>query len=263
MRLWLLVGRGGSRGVVGKNLRRIGGCSLIEWKIRAARACDPDAVVVCSSDSPAIRDEAMRCGATAVIIRPPELATDTATTADVVRHALGAAPPWEQVVLQEPSAPFTTASQYREALAMMSARNADLVVGMKQTEPHTAFIGNMIADDPAPSINPIIHQFREAPGRRRQDYGVQWTMSGSLYVFSTAMFMRTGDVYGGSRNYGLLVDRWTGLEIDTLDDLEMAEYAYARGKVRMEGAAPVAAGEYVEGPWHRWGTSERTRDPAG
>jgi len=47
-------------------------------------------------------------------------------------------------------------------------------------------------------------------------------------VFDTAMFKKTGSIYGGARNYGLLMDRWHSIEIDSTHDLEMAEYAYDR-----------------------------------
>lgn len=226
--LWLVTARGGSRGVPGKNLKKIGDRSLIEWKVRAAQAADPAAVVVCSSDSKEILSEALRCGVMGVIERPAELASDTATSAAVVKHALESLPEkFEQVVLLEPSAPFTTGHDYRRALRMMEFYQADLVVGMKETAPHTSFIGDMRDDM---SVTPIVNQFQRH-ARRRQDYAPQWTMNGSCYVFRTDMFMNTGDIYGGSRCFGLLMDKWHSIEIDTPEDLEMAEYAYSKGYV--------------------------------
>lgn len=228
--VYLLVGRGGSRGVPGKNLKRIGGASLIDWKISSARAADENAYIVCSSDSAEIRDEAKRCGANDVIVRPAELATDTATTADVVKHAMGCiGDEWDAVMLLEPSAPFTSPDEYAEAIRMFSERDAELVVGMKESTPHTAFIGDVRDDE---SVTPIVVQFQRM-ARRRQDYGRQWTMSGGLYLFSREMFMATGDIYGGSRNYGLMQTRYTGLEIDTPEDLELAKWYFARDKVRL------------------------------
>lgn len=227
--LWLLVGRGGSRGVVGKNLRVIGGHTLVDWKLRGALAAVPDAYVVVSSDSAEIRAEALRCGAAEEIVRPAELAGDEATTASVVEHALsvvGGA--WDAVMLLECSSPFTTAQQYRDALRMMEERDADLVVGMKETAPHTAFIGDVRADA---SVTGIVLQFQRM-ARRRQDFAKQWSMSGSLYLFKTGMFRDTLDCYGGSRNYGLMQGRYDSIEIDTPDDLEFAEYAAATGKVK-------------------------------
>lgn len=237
--VWLITARGGSKGVPGKNLRKIGGISLVEWKVLAARAADPAAEIVCSSDSLDILSHAAFLGAKC-IQRPDALATDTARSVDVIRHALDVLTErFDQVVLLEPSAPFTTAEQYKRALQMMEFNDADLVVGMKETAPHTAFIGDMRTDD---SVTPIIVQFQRETFRRRQDYPRQWTMSGGLYVFRTDMFRKACDIYGGVRNYGLLQDKWTGLEIDTPEDLEMAEYAFGKGYVKPAGSDDQKAG---------------------
>lgn len=228
--LWLITARGGSKGVPGKNLRRIGPCSLIEWKIRAARSAGATDIV-CSSDSMDILGEAARLGA-ACIERPAALATDTAKSADVIRHALDVVPQsFDQVVLLEPSAPFTTGEHYKRALQMMEFHDADLVVGMKETTPHTAFIGDVREDM---SVTPIIVCFQRETMRRRQDFPPQWTPSGGLYVFKTEMFRRTQDLYGGVRNFGLLQNRYTGHEIDEQHDMELAEFYYERGYVKSE-----------------------------
>lgn len=225
--LWLLVGRGGSKSVPGKNLREIGGRTLVEWKLRGALAAGATQIVV-SSDSHEIRTEAIRCGATGMIHRPAELASDTATTASVVRHALETlGNNYDAVCLLEPSAPFTLSEQYQAAILMMQSNDADLVVGMKETAPHTAFIGDVRADG---SIMPIALQFQRM-ARRRQDFAAQWTMSGSLYLFRVEPFLRTGDIYGGQRLCGLMCDRVSGHEIDTMYDLELAQWFHEKGWV--------------------------------
>ena len=229
--LWLITARGGSKGVPGKNLRQIGGLSLLEWKVRAARAADPHAEIVCSSDSPDILAAADALGV-ACINRPAALASDTARSVDVIKHALDVLPEsYEQVVLVEPSAPFSTAEQYQRALQMMKLLDADLVVGMRTVTPHTAFVGDIRADN---SVTPILVQFQRETFRRRQDYPAQWSMSGALYVFTTEMFRKSCDIYSGTRNFGLLQDAYTGHEIDTMHDLDLAEFYYAKGYVKPE-----------------------------
>lgn len=234
--LWLITARGGSKGVVGKNLRRIGGLSLIEWKVRAARAADPGADIVCSSDSSDILDEAVRLNL-GVIQRPYALASDTASSADVIKHALEtlAGHPLPQVcdivALLEPSAPYTTGEHYRRALQMLEFHDADLVVGMKETAPHDIYIGD-VRDDL--SVTPIINKFQRH-ARYRQAFAKQWTPNGALYAFKTDMFLRTNDVYGGSRNLGLMMDVYHSIEIDTPHDLELAEIYYERGRVKPAG----------------------------
>jgi len=243
--LWLITARGGSKGVPGKNLRKIGGLSLVEWKIRAARAADPAAFIVCSSDSDDILQTAAFNGCR-TIQRPAALASDTAKSADVIRHALDVIPEsFDQVVLLEPSAPFSTGEQYKRALQMMEFHDADLVVGMRKTAPHTAFIGDVREDL---SVTPILVQFQREALRRRQDYPPQWSMSGGLYVFTTQMFRKSFDIYSGVRNYGLMQDAYTGHEIDTMHDMELAEFYYERGYVKPDGPEPI---EWLNGDEQR------------
>lgn len=224
--LFLITARGGSKGVPGKNLRRIGGKSLIEWKVNAARPAmrDGDRMVL-STENQEIAGEGARLGVS-ILSRPQELATDTASSASVITHALGEVPGYDQVLLLEPSAPFTTATQYGIALAMIGLHDADLVIGMRLSEPHTTFIGSIPENN---SIGEITMKMRRE-STRRQDFEPQWTPSGGLYLFRTDMFLKTGSIYGG-KGVGLLQNRWQGLEIDTMDDLAMAEFAVERGLV--------------------------------
>ena len=87
MNLGLIPARAGSKGVPNKNIRNICGKPLIVWSIeRALQSVLLDKVVV-STDSNEIAKIASENGAK-VIMRPPELASDTASTQDVMVHAL-------------------------------------------------------------------------------------------------------------------------------------------------------------------------------
>ena len=54
----IIPARGGSKGVPGKNLRRVGGVSLVARAVRAARAAASITQVCVSTDDPAIAAEA-------------------------------------------------------------------------------------------------------------------------------------------------------------------------------------------------------------
>lgn len=84
--LAVVPARGGSRRLPGKNLRTVAGHSLVAWAVVAARASALVGEVVVSSEDPAILHEGNRYGARA-LLRPVELATDTATTDAVLVHA--------------------------------------------------------------------------------------------------------------------------------------------------------------------------------
>jgi CMP-N,N'-diacetyllegionaminic acid synthase len=86
MRLAIIPARGGSRGVPGKNLMSIAGRHLLGHAIQCAQDAECDRVIV-STDCPKIRQESAKRGAY-VVTRPEELAGDTSSSQDALRHAL-------------------------------------------------------------------------------------------------------------------------------------------------------------------------------
>lgn len=106
MILGLIPARGGSKGVPGKNIKIIHGKPLIVWSIeRALESKKVDKVIV-STDSEEIADIARKAGVE-VLMRPAELATDTASTQDVMVHALQNYPS-DILVLLQPTSPYRT-----------------------------------------------------------------------------------------------------------------------------------------------------------
>lgn len=84
----VILARGGSKGVPHKNLRKVGGVSLVARSVRAARGAQDVGAVYVSTDDAAIAQEARSHGAT-VIERPAELSGDTASSEAGWLHALG------------------------------------------------------------------------------------------------------------------------------------------------------------------------------
>src|SRR5712691_3097384 len=84
----VIPARGGSTGLPGKNLRKLGGLSLIGQAIASARESALLARFIVSTDSEEIAAEAERHGAPVPFLRPGELATDEAGMLGVLRHAV-------------------------------------------------------------------------------------------------------------------------------------------------------------------------------
>ena len=78
----------GSKGVPKKNIRLLGGHPLIAYSIVAARRCRHIDRVIVSTDSPEIADISGAYGAEAPFLRPAELARDSSTDVEFIRHAL-------------------------------------------------------------------------------------------------------------------------------------------------------------------------------
>src|SRR5688572_22982405 len=88
--LCLIPARGGSKGLPRKNLLPLAGKPLVAWPVSAAVGTPVIDRVVVSTDDHEIAAAARIAGAEVPFMRPPELATDEASSAAVVRHAIEA-----------------------------------------------------------------------------------------------------------------------------------------------------------------------------
>jgi CMP-N,N'-diacetyllegionaminic acid synthase len=247
--LFLITARGGSRGVPGKNLRRLAGRSLVAFKAIAARKSRHCTRLIVSSDSLDIQDEARRYGAEVPFTRPQELASDTAASADVVWHAMQwieaeGGPAFDALMLLEPSAPFTRPLDYDRAVELMDARSADVVVGMREMDVSSRFVGPMAQDG---SIAEIVTRIKNLASLRRQDFPLEYTMNGALYLVRWEFFRHHRGFYRDpARTYGYPMPPEYSLEIDSLADLRYAEFLVERGYIDLSPWSEDPAGERSE-----------------
>ena len=86
--LAVIPARGGSKGLINKNLLEIAGKSLIEFPIEFCLRSKIVTHTVVSTDSDKIQDKSLKCGALVPFLRPPDLSSDLATTESVLKHAI-------------------------------------------------------------------------------------------------------------------------------------------------------------------------------
>ncbi len=111
--LAVVPARGGSKGVPRKNIAEVGGLSLVARAAAVIKALPWIDRALISTDDPDFAAEARAHGLDAPFLRPPELATDSATAADVWAHAWLAAEAQHGVrfdlsLYLQPTSPFRT-----------------------------------------------------------------------------------------------------------------------------------------------------------
>ena len=111
----LIPARSGSKRIPNKNIKLLGGKPLVVWSIETALALKLPCYV--STDSQEIADISRQAGAE-IINRPKELATDTATDWDVIRHAIGEAKT-DLVVYLRPTTPLRESQVVWNAVRFM------------------------------------------------------------------------------------------------------------------------------------------------
>ena len=81
--LVVIPARGGSKGLPGKNIKKLCGKPLIAYSIDMARAITSDENICVSTDDQGIIDVVENYGLKVPFVRPAKYATDTSTTNDV------------------------------------------------------------------------------------------------------------------------------------------------------------------------------------
>ena len=211
----VIPARGGSKGVPGKNVARVGGVPLVSRAVTAARAAGGIDEVYVSTDDAAIAEAALAAGAR-IVDRPADIAGDLASSEDALLHALDViqadgAPVGVLAFLQATS-PFIDADALGRAVARVTQGGEDAVFSAYETH---GFLWRLTPDG-AEGVN---HDKSFRP--RRQDREAQFQESGAFYVMDAAGFRAARHRFFG--RVGLeQVDAIAGLEIDDPHELEAA-----------------------------------------
>ena len=208
----IIPARGGSTGVPGKNIRRVGGVPLVGRAVVAARDAKLIDTVFVSTDAPDIADVASTFGAI-VIDRPDALASDTASSESALLHALdelekdGILP--DVLVFLQATSPFISPDDLDDAIERVTLGESDVVFSAVETH---AFLWSA-TEDGAAAVN---HDAAIRP--RRQDRDPQYQETGAFYVMRVDGFRRAGHRFFGRIGMGT-VHPSTALEIDTETEL--------------------------------------------
>ncbi|MDP1577086.1 MAG: acylneuraminate cytidylyltransferase family protein [Cypionkella sp.] len=226
--LAVITARGGSKDLPGKNIRHLAGRPLIAWSIEAALGASCISRVIVSTDAPEIAEAALAAGAEVPFLRPADLATDGAGSADVVAHALGQCPGHDVFVLLQPTSPLRNADDLDQAFGRMQAAGADGCVSVSEAEQSPWLM--YVTDGPG-LLNSLLPPW--PGGMRRQDLPPVYLLNGAFYFMRTDVFLRDRK-FVTPRCIGHQLPQSRAVDIDTLADFERAE---ARLATMHQGAA--------------------------
>lgn len=211
----LITARGGSKGLPKKNIRPLNGIPLIAWTIQSALGCSKVSHVFVSTDDEEIALISTEYGAD-VINRPSELASDSASSIDVIQHAIDwlndSSLSYENMVLLQPTSPLRTASHLDEALTLFAQKDADFVISV--FEPHHTPIKSYIENKDG-TIEGLYSD--DAPYLRRQDLPRAFLPNGAIYAFSKREFILNG-TFPRKKVYPYIMSATESDDIDSLAD---------------------------------------------
>ena len=213
--LAVVPARGGSKGVPGKNLREVGGVSLLHRTLREAAASRHVDLVVVSSDDDAILEHASLIEGVITLKRPAELAGDDTAMAPVVEHALDAHPA-DIVVLLQPTSPLRETTDIDGALERFVSSGAHSLISVcpAATSPYWMYL---LGEDGR--LQPVLPRANAAT---RQELPPTYQVNGAVYVVGSPWF-REHRVFSDNETVAYVMPRERSIDVDSEIDLIVAE----------------------------------------
>ena len=179
--LMVIPARGGSKRLPRKNVLLLAGKPLICWTIEAALATKLNARILVTSDDDEILRIASSYKELGVLVhrRPDELATDTATTADVLIDAIkteskfGHRP--DTLILLQPTSPLRQAEDILACVHLFEEAGCnDTVVSVCEVDHPSAWVGVLEGNSKLTGL--------DLQGNRSQDYRKEYRLNGAVYI---------------------------------------------------------------------------------
>lgn len=219
--LCVIPARSGSKGLPGKNIKKLLGKPLIAYTIEHAKESKYIDRIIVSTDDLTIAAIAKRYGAEIPFLRPKALARDSAGTVDVLLHAMDLMEKKESftfdiLVLLHATTPLRTPDDIDNCIDLLVDKNADSVFSV--TESHRNPYFNMIEIDKDKKVSLV----KKGAFLTRQSCPQVFDMNSSIYVWrKEALKKKRGIFLKKSRIYVMPKER--SIDIDDYFDFEIAK----------------------------------------
>lgn len=226
--LGIIPARGGSKRLPRKNLLPFAGKPLLAWTIEAAQASRTLDRVVVNTEDNEIKEVSKQYNVE-VVLRPEALATDTATTFDVLIHTLdtlkadGYEP--DVIVLLQPTSPLRESADIDKAVECWQRYRDATVIGVCELG-NPAAAWSFVMDKDA--LTPVLGW--DILTKRSQDVPKLYIPNGAIYVFTPAVLRARGRVLGPPLiPYIMPIER--SIDIDTQEEFHLAKKSITQSKI--------------------------------
>ena len=220
----VILARGGSKRLPGKNVRPLCGKPLVAYTIDAARAAASLDRFIMSTDDPEIARVAAAHGAEVPFLRPAALATDHSPPTEALAHAADwlerNGPPVDTIVLLQATSPMRRSAHIDGAVALFRSSGVDTVTSVSPAPAHPYWCWKPSGGE----IEPFFSAAHIAMPRAELPPAL--IENGAVYVFRRSL-LKDGTPYG-ARVAGYVMDAADAVDVDTLEDFEYAEFLLGR-----------------------------------
>lgn len=227
--LCIIPARGGSKGVHRKNLRNLGNKPLIQWTIEEAKKSKHIDRIIISTEDKEIEEVCEKIGAE-VIKRPMELAGDDSPTIDSILYTLNTLEDAEKyipdyVILLQCTSPFRTAADIDAAIETLlnKDKNYKSLISVTKEENPPWWLKSINSDGTMKDFIP----YDKKQYSRRQSFPLLYRLNGAIYICDIDELKKQRS-FETENTLAYIMDSNSSIDIDTEDDLDLAEYVLTK-----------------------------------
>jgi len=215
--LAIIPARGGSKRLPRKNILDLSGKPLILWTIEAALKSSYIDDIIVSSDDDEILSISEQNGID-LIKRPDDLASDTTTTFDVVKHVMDNRKKYNYIVLLQPTSPLRNETHIDAAIVLLAQKKADAIISVCKME-HSPLWSNKLPTNG--SMSGFLQ--KEILNKRSQDLDQYYRLNGAIYICDWNALKKERSFFIKEKIYSYIMETKYSIDIDDDDDFKLAQ----------------------------------------
>ena len=215
--LAIIPARGGSKRLPRKNILDLNGKPLIAYSIEAGLNSKYIDCVIVSSDDEEILSVSQKFGAD-IIKRPEDLASDTSSTFEGLKHTIDNVRTYDYIVLLQATSPLRSSIHINEAIELLIDKNADAIISVCEMD-HSPLWSNTLDD--SLSIKNFLKD--GVLNKRSQDLETYYRLNGAIYICKTDKLLEEESFFLKDNIFAYKMDRKSSIDIDEEIDFKIAE----------------------------------------
>lgn len=229
----IIPARGGSKGIPRKNIRLLNSIPLIAHSIKDSLKSKYIDKTIVSTDDQEISEIAKKYGAK-VIMRPSELATDSAPILLVIQHIIkeleSNGEKVDIIVLLQPTHPIRQEEEIDTTIEKLYETNASSVITLRKVPKHFHPEWQFSLEK-----DKIKNLSEKKVSNRRQELEEKYHRTGSVYTSKRDTIMILNSIYGTDCRAVVIPNEYW-VNIDEEGDLKVAEFLL---KIKNENNVPL------------------------
>lgn len=215
--LAIIPARGESKRLPRKNILDLCGKPLLTYTIEAAVKSKYIDKVIVSSDDDEILEISNKYGAD-ILKRSIELASDTSSTFDAIKHTIENTQNYDYIVLLQATSPLRNEKHVDEAIELLESKNADAIISVSEME-HSPLWSNTL--DNSLSMKGFLDD--EILNKRSQDLKIYYRLNGAIYICKTNKLLEEKSFFLKENIFAYKMLAQESIDIDTQLDFLIVE----------------------------------------